>query len=345
MKKEKITVSLGKTGIVADKNGFGALPIQRISEAESTKILRKAYANGVNFYDTARFYTDSEHKISAALGDVRDKIYIASKTMALTGEELRKDLATSLEQLETDYIDLYQFHNPPFCPKPDGEDGLYAAVMEAMQAGRIRHLGITNHRLSVAEEAIASGLYETLQFPLSYIATEKEERLVALCREAGMGFIAMKGLAGGLITDADAAWAYLNQFENVLPIWGIQKESELDAFLNAAKTQPTMDDAQVAEVIARDRAELQGDFCRGCGYCMPCPVEIEINTCARASVMMRRSPLGPWMTEDTQAKMAKIENCLHCGQCSARCPYGLDTPELLARNLEDYKQVLAEYKA
>lgn len=335
------TVRLGKTELIVNKNGFGALPIQRISDAEAVKILRKAYENGINFFDTARFYTDSEHKIGMALGDVREKVIIASKTMALTGDGLWADLKVSLQELNTDYIDLYQFHNTPFCPVPGGKDGLYDAAMTAKEEGKIRHLGITNHRLAVAQEAIVSGLYETLQFPLSYLSGEKDEALVAQCKAANMGFIAMKALSGGLLQNARAVWAYQNQFDNVVPIWGIQREAELDEFLACAASCPTMDDAAVKQVIEADRQALCGEFCRGCGYCLPCPVGIEINTCARMSLFLQRSPIEPLISPEGQAKMKKVEDCIHCGQCSSRCPYGLDTSALLAKNLEEFQAFLA----
>ena len=337
-------VRLGRTEILADKNGFGALPIQRISDEEATKLLRKAYEHGVNFFDTARFYTDSEHKIALALGDVRDKIYIATKSMALTGEKLKEELEYSLSQLQTDYIDLYQLHNTPFCPKPGGEDGIYDALLEAKAAGKIRHIGMTNHRLSVAEEAIESGLYETLQFPFNYLSTEHEHRLVKMCEDADVGFIAMKGMSGGLIHNGRAAYAWLNQFPNVLPIWGVQKEEELDEFLDCAVNVPSLEDEDVKESIEKDREELNGDFCRSCGYCMPCPVGISIKDCARVSLMIRRAPAAPWFSEENQAKMEQAGQCIECGQCMKRCPYGLQIPQLLKKNLEDYRIMLKAFQ-
>lgn len=338
-------VRLGRTEILANKNGFGALPIQRISVEDAGHLLRKAYEHGVNFFDTARFYTDSEHKIGVALGDVRDKIYIATKSMALTGEKLKEELEYSLDQLQTDYIDVYQLHNTPFCPKPGGEDGLYDALLQAKADGKIRHIGITNHRLAVAEEAIASGLYETLQFPLNYLSSEKEERLIKLCEEADMGFIAMKGMSGGILQDGRAAYAYMDQFDSVLPIWGVQRESELDVFLDCAQNVPSMEDEDIKAVIEKDRAELKGDFCRGCGYCMPCPVGIQINNCARMVAMITRSPIEPWITPEKQAEMEKINQCLDCGQCAKKCPYNLDTPRLLRENLKGYREILAKLEA
>lgn len=333
-------VVLGKTGIAACKNGFGALPIQRISEEAAAALLKRAYEGGMNFFDTARFYTDSEEKLGRALKDVREQIYLATKTMARTAEDFRRDLDASLECLQTDYVDLYQFHNPPFCPKPGDGSGLYEAMLEAKAEGKIRHIGITNHRLKVAHEAIDSGLYETLQFPFCYLATEHELELVEKCRKADMGFIAMKGLSGGLLTNSAAAYAFLAQFDNVLPIWGIQREEELGEFLSYIENPPAMTEEIRAE-IAKDKEELGADFCRACGYCMPCPAGIEINTCARMSQLIRRSPSELQLTPEVQEKMRKVEECRHCDACKKKCPFGLDTPALLEKNYKDYKEILA----
>ncbi len=334
------TVTLGSTGITVNKNGFGALPIQRISTEDAAALARKAYDAGITFFDTARFYTDSEVKLGVAFEGMREKVYIATKTAAATPEEFWNQLQTSLSNLKTDYIDIYQFHNPAVCPKPGDGSGLYEAMLEAKAQGKIRHIGITNHRLAVAKEAIESGLYETLQFPFCYLATEKDIELVEACKKANMGFIAMKALSGGLITNSAAAYAFEAQYDNVLPIWGVQRESELDEFISYIDNPPVLND-ELQAVIDQDREQLSGDFCRGCGYCMPCPVGIEINNCARMSLLLRRSPSELQLTEDVQNKMKKIENCLHCNQCKSKCPYGLDTPTLLAKNYEDYKKVLA----
>lgn len=334
------TVTLGKTGITTNKNGFGALPVQRVSLEDAVRILRRAYEGGITFFDTARYYSDSEKKLGAAFEGMRDKIIIATKTGATTAESFWKDLETSLSLLKTDYVDIYQFHNPSFCPKPGDGTGLYEAMLEAKAQGKIKHIGITNHRLSVAREAIESGLYETLQFPFCYLATEKDIELVDMCKKAGMGFIAMKSLSGGLITNSKAAYAFADLYDNVLPIWGVQRMSELEEFLEYVKNPPVYDDS-VKEVIEKDRKELSGEFCRGCGYCMPCPMGIEINNMARMSLMIRRAPSDAQLTEEMQAKMMKIEDCIHCNQCASKCPYGLDTPSLLIKNLTDYKDILA----
>ena len=333
-------VRLGKTGLTVNKNGFGALPIQRISMEDACKLLRRAYESGINYFDTARVYSDSEEKIGMALSDVREKIIISSKTMSTTVEGFWKDLKTSLSLLKTDYIDIYQLHNPAFCPRPGDGSGLYEALLEAKEKGMIRHIGITNHRLPVAKEAVESGLYETLQFPFSYLAGEQEEALVKLCEEKDVGFICMKALAGGLITRADAAYAFLLKYP-VAPIFGIQKEKELDDFLACQEKTPEMTEEMQA-FIEKERKELQGDFCRGCGYCMPCPAGIEISTCARMSLLLRRSPTAGHLSKESRQMMDMINYCMQCNLCSSRCPYGLDTPTLLRKNLADYQNFLQQ---
>ena len=191
-------VVLGKTGLTVNKNGFGALPIQRITKSEAVYLLQKAFYHGVNYFDTARAYSDSEEKLGAAFSYIRDKIIISTKTGAQAGEDLWKDLEQSLKMLQTDYIDLYQFHNPSFCPKPGDGTGLYEAALEAKAQGKIRHIGITNHRLAVAHEAVESGLYETLQFPFSYLASEQDLALVKVCQERQMGFCLRLRLHGAV---------------------------------------------------------------------------------------------------------------------------------------------------
>ena len=336
-----IKVKLGNTGIVVNKNGFGALPIQRVDMETAVKILRMAFDGGVDFFDTARAYSDSEEKLGKAFEGIdRSKYYIATKTTAKTGEQLRKDLDTSLKNLKTDYVDVYQLHCAPKCFRPGEEDGVFDAALQAKKEGKIKHIGITAHLLNVAEEAIASGLYETLQFPFAYISSEKEIALVKKCEAAGMGFLGMKGLAGGLLTNSKLCYWFACQHEAVLPLWGIQKESELAEFLSYQDQTPVMDEEMKA-VYEKDLKELSGDFCRGCGYCMPCPKGIQINNCARISQLLRRSPSANWLGEEWQANMAKIKECIHCNQCASRCPYGLDTPKLLEKNLEDYENVVA----
>lgn len=333
-------VTLGSTGITVPQNAFGALPIQRVSTEMAVKLLRRAYEGGMRFFDTARAYSDSEVKVGEAFDGMREKVFIATKTGAKTPEEVRSQLEISLKNLRTDYIDIYQFHCADQCYRPGDGTGMYECMEELKKEGKIRHIGITAHKLYIAEEAIESGLYETLQYPFSYLSSEKELALVKKCKEANMGFIAMKGLAGGLINRSEAAMAFMTQFDNVLPIWGIQKEKELEEWLAFMEETPAMTE-ELRTYIEKEQKELTGEFCRGCGYCMPCPAGIMINQCARMFLMLRRAPSKAWLTPEMQAEMKKIEGCLHCNQCMSKCPYELNTPELLQKNYEDYKKVLA----
>ncbi len=334
------SVTLGRTNITVPQNAFGALPIQRVSRETAVSLLRSAYEGGMRLFDTARAYSDSEEKVGLAFEGMRDKVYITSKTQAKTADAFWKDLETSLKMLRTDYIDVYQLHCAPRCFAPGDESGLYECMLEAKKKGMIRHIGITAHLIAVALEAADSGLYETIQFPFSYLASQKEVELVRRCAENDVGFIAMKGLAGGLITCSEAAMAYVLTCPNVLPIWGIQREKELKEWLSYFDKAPVMTD-EIRAFIEKERVSLAGDFCRGCGYCMPCPQDIRINSCARMSLMVRRAPSAAWLNDFWQAEMKKIESCTECRRCASRCPYSLDTPNLLKKNYEDYKKILA----
>ncbi|MCR5507135.1 MAG: aldo/keto reductase [Lachnospiraceae bacterium] len=336
-------ITLGRTGITVPQNGFGALPIQRVETGEAVRILRKAYDGGMRFFDTARAYSDSEVKLGKAFGDgyiKRDEIFIATKTTSSTPDGFWKDLETSLDNLKTDHVDIYQFHLMSRCFSPDDGTGMYECMLSAKEQGMIGHIGGTAHKIGVAMDLVHSGLYETVQYPISYLADEKEIELIEECGRNDVGVICMKGLAGGLITDSRAAMAFVSQFDGTVPIWGIQRESELDEWLSYMTDTPSMDD-EIRAFIDSERNELKGEFCRGCGYCMPCTVGIQINQCNRMSLMLRRAPSEGWLSDHWQAEMEKIETCISCGACIPKCPYELDIPRLLKKNLEDYREVLA----
>jgi uncharacterized protein len=331
------TIRLGRTGLEVSRSGFGAIPIQRIGIDDSTALLRKACEGGINFFDTAHGYTDSEEKIGHALSPMRKQIVIATKTPAIDAKGLWEDLELSLSRLKTDYIDIYQVHNPKAVPRPGDGSGLYEALLEARSRGLIRFIGFTNHRLPVAREAVESGLYDTLQFPFSSLSSDADVELMNLARSRDVGFIAMKGLSGGLITRAASTFAFIRDTGYAVPIWGIERQAELDEFLALEENPPALDEA-MWEIIRKDRAELAGSFCRSCGYCMPCPAGIEIPTAARISFLMRRSRFEPFITPEWQEKMEMIENCIECGHCRRNCPYELDTPSLLKAQLAEYRE-------
>jgi len=325
----------GRTGLKVSRTGFGCIPIQRIPYDESTAILRRAYEGGVTLYDTANSYTTSEDRIGTALSHVRDKIVLCTKSGAKDPESMLAHLENSLKMLRTDYIDIFQFHNPSFVPRPNGEDGLYDTLLKAKAQGKIRFIGISAHQYTMALEAVQSGHYDTLQYPFSYLSSEEELALADHCKTHNVGILGMKALCGGILTNAKAAFAFLRQYEGIVPIWGIQKMQEIEEFLTYEANPPRMDDA-LQKTIEADRTELLGSFCRACGYCLPCPAKIPIPMAARMSFLLGRMVKERFFSEEWQKNMRGIDNCTACGHCTAQCPYKLNVPELLKNQQAKY---------
>ena len=329
-------MKLDGTDLIVSRTAFGALPIQRVDFKTAKTILLRAYDGGINFFDTARGYSDSEEKIGYSLADVRENIVIATKINAPDRASLLGHLDTSLQKLRTNYVDILQLHNPKELPDPNDPDSVYAGLVEAREKGLTHFIGISNHSLDTAMKAAKSGLYNTVQFPLSSISAQKDLELIKICKDNGVGVIAMKALCGSLITNVKAAFAFLRQYENVVPIWGIQRVTELEEILGYEQSPPVLD-AELRAAIEKDRKELAGDFCRGCGYCLPCPAEIPIPMAARMAMLLRRAPTAKLLSKTWQEQMSRIENCTECGQCKERCPYELDTPAILKKMYENYK--------
>ncbi len=336
------TVVLGRTGLVVPQLGFGALPIQRVPVAEAVLLIRKAIASGVTFFDTARAYSDSESKLGQALAGERLSVVLATKTTAKDALAAREHLETSLRHLQTDYVDIAQIHNADAVPDPSDEGSAYFALRKAQREGLVRFVGLTTHRLSVARDAARSQLFDTIQFPLSHISTPEDLSLVGLCSDNRVGLIAMKALCGGLLTHVRAAFAFFRQFDSVVPIWGMQSARELDEFVELERNPPTME-VLLQRAIECDRRDLAGSFCRGCGYCLPCPAEIPIPMAARMAFLLERAPYRPFLSDEWKAQMGRIRDCTHCGACATRCPYGLDTPTLLTSMLKSYETFVAAH--
>ena len=330
----------GKTNLNVGRTGFGCIPIQRISYEESAALLQYAYEHSITLYDTANIYGTSEERIGIALHHVRDKIVLCTKSFPLSPDKVMANIENSLRMLRTDYIDVFQIHNPSFVPLPGGKDGLYDCLLKAREQGKIRYIGITEHSKDLAQEAVLSGLYDTLQYPLSYLSTTAELTLIDLCREHNVGLLAMKGLCGGLLTNTRAAFAFLRQYDNVIPIWGMQKMAELEEFLSYENDPPMLDNT-LQSAIEADRAELSGSFCRSCGYCLPCPVNIPIPNAARITFLLGRTAKEGFLTPEWQNNMRLIDNCTTCGHCKEHCPYKLDTPALLKRQQAEYFEIVA----
>ena len=336
-------IRLGKTELMVSSTAFGCLPVQRCDEDYAVRLLQAAYEGGINYFDTANAYTDSEKKIGLALSGVRDKIIISTKSAAKDKDGVLAHIENSLRMMKTDHSDLFQFHQVTEVPDPNDPNGAYAGALIAKERGWIDHIGVTSHRVNIAEDCISSGLFETLQFPFSYISDERDLALAEKCKAADMGYIAMKGLAGGMLTNARACYAFMKGYDNVVPIWGIQKMEDLEQWLALSVEDPDMDE-ELDAFIRKERQELSGSFCRSCGYCMPCPAGIEIYNCARMNMLLRRSPWQQYMTDQWREKMEKIENCIGCRSCAKRCPYQLDTPNLLKYMLKDYREFYEAHK-
>nr|WP_122012018.1 aldo/keto reductase [Maliibacterium massiliense] len=336
-------VPLGSTGMQVTRVSFGCLPLQRITKEEAVTLLRRAYDAGVNFYDTAHVYTDSQSKIAAAFDSgMRKNIYIASKTMSTTYEQAMAQIDNSLTQLGTDYIDLYQWHNPASIDHLDDPASPYMALVDAKRQGKILHIGLTNHNYDRARAAIASGAFETLQYPFSMLSSAREIDLAQEAADHGMGFIAMKGMCGGLLEDGRVPFAFMHQYPHVVPIWGMQRVSELEQFLQLAENPPAFDDDMRAQIKAI-QAELGDSFCRGCGYCLPCPAQIQLPIAMRMSCFLKRNALDKYLDEEHYAQMQRIEDCQHCNACAKRCPYHLDPPTRLAEEWTLYQRAYADY--
>lgn len=336
------TTILGRTGLVVTRTAFGVLPLQRTPKEEAVRILRRAHDAGISFYDTARTYTDSEEKIGLALSDCRDSIVIATKNGATTRAELLARLEASLRSLRTDHVDIVQLHNPGELPDPADPESSYAGLLEARRKGLARFIGLTSHSLDRTVAAADSGLYDTVQYPLCSISSPEDLAIIERCRAQNVGLIAMKPMCGGLLRNARSAFAFLRQFENVVPIWGIQRMSELEEFLELDADPPELD-AEMLAAIEADRCELGGEFCRACGYCLPCTAQIPIHMAARMSLLLHRMPYRQFLSEEWREKMHRIEDCADCGHCREHCPYGLDVPVLLGRMLSEYEEFYREH--
>ena len=328
--------TLGKTGLRISRMGFGGIPIQRI-DAEGTKLLLKKMAEqGINYIDTARGYTVSEEYIGYGLDGLRDKFVLATKSMSRTKEAMALDIETSLRNLRTDYIDLYQVHNPNMdqLEQVTGKGGALEALMEAKDAGKIGQIGITAHSTAVFEKALELDWVETVMFPYNIVESQGEE-LIRRCAEKNIGFIAMKPLAGGAIEDSSLALRYVcSNPDMTVVIPGMAEISELETNIAACEnTAPLSEEEQ--ERIENVRGQLGTDFCRRCNYCAPCTVGIDIPSVFLFAGYLQRYNLAEWGKSRYSTLKVKASACIGCGECETRCPYHLPIREKLKQCAKD----------
>ena len=321
---------LGKTGLKVSQMGFGGIPIQRIDAAGTRKLMEQMVEAGINYIDTARGYTVSESFLGEALVGIRDKFILATKSMARTKEAMAADIDISLNNLKTDYIELYQVHNPtvPQLQQVVAEGGALEALMEAKAAGKVGHLGVTAHSLEVFELALSMDWVETIMFPYNIVETQGE-KLIAQCAEKNVGFICMKPLAGGAIEDATLAMRFCCANNNVsVVIPGMADPKELDqnlAAVNDVSPLTSDEDAKITTI----RRELGTQFCRRCNYCAPCSEGISIPSVFLFEGYLSRYGLGDWAKGRYDAMAKHASDCVGCGVCETRCPYNLPIRQML----------------
>lgn len=321
---------LGKTGLRVSRISFGGIPIQQIDQNDANKLIEKVLECGINFIDTARGYTVSESLIGNALTGNRKKVFLATKSMARKKDAIKKDIEKSLSNLKTDYIDLYQFHNIPNLQELDkvmAPGGALEAFTEYMRMGAIKHIGITSHSIEVIEKALSYDVFETIQYPFNAIETQALEAF-RKAHQKGLGIIAMKPFAGGAIANKKAALKFILQNQHVTcAIPGMCSIEQLQENVEAMEEMPLS--TQEREVLLREAAELGEKFCRRCGYCKPCPNEIDIPTLFILESYYKRYNLMDWAEERYESLPVKAGACVKCGLCETRCPYGLPIRDML----------------
>ena len=328
---------LGKTGLKVSMMGLGGIPIQRIDAAGTRILIEKLVDNGINYIDTARGYSVSEQYLGEALDGLRDKFILATKSMALTKENMAKDVDISLKNMRTDYIDLYQFHNPSLVQLEQiiAPDGALEALQEAKAAGKIGHIGLTTHSAKVFEKVLEFDWVETIMFPYNLVETHGEE-LIQKCSENNVGFIAMKPLAGGAIEDPTLALRYISKNPGVsVVIPGMAEISELDQNLAAVNDSAPLSGSEL-EKIDMIRKQLGTQFCRRCGYCAPCTVGIVIPNMFVFEGYLERYGLADWARGRYNAQAKTASDCIECGACETRCPYQLPIREMLKHTAKSF---------
>ena len=323
-------VTLGKTGLTISRLGFGGIPIQRVDAAATKALVSEMVAKGINYIDTARGYTVSEEFLGEALEGVRDKFVLATKSMSRTKEGMAADIETSLKNLRTDYIELYQVHNPSMeqLEQVMAPGGALEALKEAKEAGKIGHIGLTGHSLELFEKAVSLDWVETFMFPYNIVETQGEE-LMRTCTEKNIGFIVMKPMAGGAIDDPELALRFIcSNPDATVVIPGMYELKEIEQNLSAVENQAPLSETELQK-ISEIRQQLGTNFCRRCNYCQPCSVGIDISSVFLLQGYLDRYGLVDWANKRYSGLSVKASACVDCGACEPRCPYNLPIRQML----------------
>lgn len=337
------SIRLGRTGLMVSELGFGGIPIIRLDFDDAVAVVRHCYERGITFFDTANVYGNSEKKIGAALESVRDKVFLATKTLMRDAENAGEHIEYSLENLKTDCIDLYQTHNIANKETLDtilAPGGAYEPLAKAREARRIRFIGFSSHNIPTAIEACRTGKFDTVQFPFNFIESDPADELFKVAEQMDMGIIAMKPLGGGLLERADLCFKFLRQYPNVVPIPGIQAREEVDQIVALYDSPAPLMEAD-REAMDEIRADLGTRFCHRCEYCQPCKNDVKVPGVLNfRSVMKRMMPAAAIAM--ASAAMDSVENCDECGECIEKCPYDLPIPDLLKENLALYRDFMKQ---
>lgn len=329
--------TLGKTGLKISRLGFGGIPIQKVDAAATKQLIHAMIEKGMNYIDTARGYTVSESFLGEALEGVRDKFVLATKSMVVTKEAMASDIETSLHNLRTDYIDLYQIHNPSVAALEQilAPGGALEALLEAKAAGKIGHIGFTTHTTQLFEKALSLDWVETIMFPYNLVETQGEE-LMHKCTEKNIGFIVMKPLAGGAIEDPALALRFICANPDVtVVIPGMYDVKEIDMNLAAVENTTPLSEDELQK-IEEIRNQLGNNFCRRCNYCQPCSAGINISGIFILQGYLDRYGLGDWAKVRYDAMPVKANACIDCGACETRCPYNLPIRAMLKEASEKF---------
>ena len=339
-------IRLGKTEMMVSRLGFGGIPIQRDTEEEAVAVVKRCLELGITFLDTANGYTTSEERIGKAVAGKRESVMIATKSGGHDRKAMEEHLALSLKRLNTDYIDLYQFHGVSTQEHLDAvlaPGGPLDAAREAKKAGKIRHIGITSHQVDMAKQAVKTGNFETIMFPFNVVAHEPAEDLRAVCKELDVGVIAMKPLAGGMLDNIKIAFKYLFQFPDVIPIPGIEKVHEIEEIAALLDGPVELTEADKKE-MQRLRDELGDQFCRRCEYCQPCSEGIRISAVMTSDTIARRLPPERVFSGPFAGALEEARNCIECGECEERCPYHLPIREIIKKRIAQFDELKKQYE-
>ncbi len=338
-------VVLGKSGLTVSAVGMGGIPIQRVPLDEAVRTLRTGLELGINFFDTAAGYTDSQVKIGTAIKGRREGLVIASKSGQRTKDAILVDVERARKELDCETIDLYQFHNiatPQAWATVSGPGGAMEGLLQARDKGHIAHIGFTSHNLNMAVELVNVPVFETVQFPFNLVTAEPADRLVPLARSNNLGFIVMKPLCGGQYENAEFAFKFLNGFPDLVPVPGVENPQQIRQIVQIVNSGAMLRGREkaAADKIAASLGKL---FCRRCGYCQPCPQGVPITDSMVFEGFLRRFPLVKILDGPGKGVIERAGLCNECGECEEKCPYNLPIRQTVKRVGEIARKFAAKH--